>query len=198
MLVGKYIFNLIVKPFNVSHEYAQTIYDQTSLPKLDKVLKKCQSDLLPVWRQDQGSWFWCDCQCSGCHYTCNPRRHIYLCFYTFVWASRKHWGCSDQSHWYSSRHRCPEIEETCGRDSSFQVNKDQHFRMRFSAIFSKSDLQQEFASAPEKGEELSLEELGSVLGSGFSGALSKYSMSLISRLIGGRMPGGFNLSTIKS
>ena len=48
MLVGKYIFNLIVKPFNVSHEYAQTIYDQTSLPKLDKVLKKCQSDLLPV------------------------------------------------------------------------------------------------------------------------------------------------------
>jgi fatty acid synthase subunit beta len=38
------------------------------------------------------------------------------------------------------------------------------------------DLQQEFASAPEKGEELPLEELGSALGSGFSGALGKYSM----------------------
>ena len=60
------------------------------------------------------------------------------------------------------------------------------------------DLQQEFASAPEKGEELPLEELGSALGSGFSGALGKYSTGLISRLIGGKMPGGFNSSAIKS
>ena len=42
MLVGKYIPNLIAKPFNFSHKYAQIIYDQTSLPKLDKVLKKCE------------------------------------------------------------------------------------------------------------------------------------------------------------
>ena len=48
------------------------------------------------------------------------------------------------------------------------------------------DLQQEFASAPEKGEELPLEELGSALGSGFSGALGKYSTGLISRVIGGK------------
>ena len=60
------------------------------------------------------------------------------------------------------------------------------------------DLQQEFASAPEKGEEHPLEELGSALGSGFSGALGKYSTGLISRLIGGKMPGGFNSSAIKS
>lgn len=60
------------------------------------------------------------------------------------------------------------------------------------------DLQQEFALPPEKGEELPLEELGSALGSGFSGALGKYSMGLISRLIGGKMPGGFNSSAIKS
>ena len=40
MLVGKYIPNLIVKPFDVSREYAQIIYDQTFSPKLDKVLKK--------------------------------------------------------------------------------------------------------------------------------------------------------------
>ena len=59
------------------------------------------------------------------------------------------------------------------------------------------DLQQEFASAPEKGEELPLEALGSALGSGFS-ALSKYSMGFISRLIGGKMPGGFNSLAIKS
>jgi fatty acid synthase subunit alpha len=60
------------------------------------------------------------------------------------------------------------------------------------------DLQQEFASAPEKGEELPLEELGSALGSGFNGSLGKYSTCLVSRLgVGGKMPGGFNASSIK-
>jgi len=60
------------------------------------------------------------------------------------------------------------------------------------------DLQQEFASAPEKAEELPLEELGSALGSGFSGSLGKYSTGLVSRLVSGKMPGGFNASAIKS
>lgn len=60
------------------------------------------------------------------------------------------------------------------------------------------DLGQEFSSAPEKGEELPLEELGSALGVGFSGNLGKYTTGLVSRLIGGKMPGGFNLSAIKS
>jgi len=36
MLAGKYIPNLIAKPFEVSRDYAQIIYDQTPL-KLDKV-----------------------------------------------------------------------------------------------------------------------------------------------------------------
>jgi fatty acid synthase subunit alpha len=44
MLVAKYIPNLIAKPFDVSREYAQIIYDQTSSPKLDKVLKKWEQD----------------------------------------------------------------------------------------------------------------------------------------------------------
>jgi fatty acid synthase subunit alpha, fungi type len=44
MLVGKYIPNLIAKPFDVSREYAQIIYDQTSSPKLDKVLKKWEQE----------------------------------------------------------------------------------------------------------------------------------------------------------
>ena len=60
------------------------------------------------------------------------------------------------------------------------------------------DLQQEFTSAPEKGEELPLEVLSSALGSSFSGALGRYSMGLISHLIGGKMRGGFNSSAIKS
>jgi len=44
MLVGKYILNLIAKPFQVSREYAQIIYDQTFSPRLDKVLKKWEED----------------------------------------------------------------------------------------------------------------------------------------------------------
>jgi len=60
------------------------------------------------------------------------------------------------------------------------------------------DLQLEFSSAPEKGEELPLEELGAALGSNYSGTLGKYTSGLISRLVGGKMPGGFNLSTIKT
>jgi fatty acid synthase subunit alpha, fungi type len=44
MLVGKYIPNLVAKSFEVSREYAQLIYDQTSSPRLDKVLKKWDQD----------------------------------------------------------------------------------------------------------------------------------------------------------
>jgi fatty acid synthase subunit alpha len=40
MLVGRYIPNLIAKPFEDTREYAQIIYDQTSSPRLDKVLRK--------------------------------------------------------------------------------------------------------------------------------------------------------------
>src|SRR5258708_3766320 len=40
MLVGRYIPNLVAKPFEVTKEYAQIIYDQTSSPRLDKVLRK--------------------------------------------------------------------------------------------------------------------------------------------------------------
>ncbi|THH15787.1 hypothetical protein EW146_g4747 [Bondarzewia mesenterica] len=60
------------------------------------------------------------------------------------------------------------------------------------------DLQLEFSSAPEKGEELPLEELGSALAVGHSGSLGKYTTGVVSRLIGSKMPGGFNLSAIKS
>ncbi|KZS94178.1 fatty acid synthase [Sistotremastrum niveocremeum HHB9708] len=59
------------------------------------------------------------------------------------------------------------------------------------------DLQLEFASAPEKGEELPLDELGAALGVGYPGTLGKYTSGLVSRLVGGKMPGGFNVSAIK-
>jgi malonyl CoA-acyl carrier protein transacylase len=60
------------------------------------------------------------------------------------------------------------------------------------------DLQGEFSSAPDKGEELPLEELGTALGSSHSGNLGKYSTGLVSRAIGGKMPGGFNISSAKT
>ena len=44
MLVGKYILNLIAQPFDISPEYTLIIYDQTSSPKLDKVLKKWEQE----------------------------------------------------------------------------------------------------------------------------------------------------------
>ena len=34
-LVGKYVPNLVAKPFEVTKEYAQLIYDQTLSPRLD-------------------------------------------------------------------------------------------------------------------------------------------------------------------
>lgn len=59
------------------------------------------------------------------------------------------------------------------------------------------DLQAEFASAPEKGEEMPLDELGSALNVGYSGSLGKYTSGLISRMVGAKLPGGFGMSAAK-
>jgi len=56
------------------------------------------------------------------------------------------------------------------------------------------NLQGEFSSAPDKGEELPLGEYGAALGSGYSGNLGKYSTGLKSCAIGG----GFNISSAKA
>lgn len=60
------------------------------------------------------------------------------------------------------------------------------------------DLQGEFSSAPEKGEELPLSELGAALSQGYSGSLGKYTAGLVSRMVGSKMPGGFGLSAVKA
>ncbi|KAG8733585.1 3-oxoacyl-[acyl-carrier-protein] synthase [Ceratobasidium sp. 423] len=60
------------------------------------------------------------------------------------------------------------------------------------------DLQLEFSSAPEKGEELPLDELGAALGVGYTGTLGKHTNGLVSRMISGKMPGGFNITTAKT
>lgn len=56
----------------------------------------------------------------------------------------------------------------------------------------------EFGNMPERGEELPVEELGSSLNSGYSGTLGKYTSGLVTRMVGGKLPGGFNLAAVKS
>jgi 3-oxoacyl-ACP reductase-like protein len=60
------------------------------------------------------------------------------------------------------------------------------------------DLQAEFGSPPEKGEELPLSELGTALGQNYNGSLGKHTAALVSRMIGSKMPGGFGLSIAKA
>ena len=59
------------------------------------------------------------------------------------------------------------------------------------------DLQVEFISAPEKAEDLPLDELGASLGVGYA-ALGKHAMALTNRMIGAKMPGGFNISAARA
>ena len=44
VILTQICFKLWAKPFDVSREYTQIIYDQTSSPKLDKVLKKWEQE----------------------------------------------------------------------------------------------------------------------------------------------------------
>ena len=59
------------------------------------------------------------------------------------------------------------------------------------------DLQVEFASAPEKAEDLPLDELGAALGVGYGG-LGKHAMALTNRLIASKFPGGFNITAARA
>lgn len=59
------------------------------------------------------------------------------------------------------------------------------------------DLQLEFSSAPEKGEELPLDELGAAMNVGYAGTLGKHTSGLVSRMISGKMPGGFNITAAR-
>ncbi len=292
MLVDKYIPNLIAKPFQVSKEYAQTIYDQTSSPRLDKVLKKWDEDKWASAEQRQQLAYIILVELLAYQFA-SPVRWIEtqdLLFTAFDFERLIELGPSPTltgmatrtlKAKYESVDGCvsrtrtilchsknvkeiyyqheDELEAPVADDAApaavgtpaaaaaaaaapvaaapiaapsgpvasiedvpvkaidiLLVVVAQKLKKRVDEIpLSKSikdlvggkstlqneilgDLQQEFASSPEKGEELPLEELGSALGSGFNGTLGKYSTGLISRLVGGKMPGGFNASAIKA
>ncbi|KAF8199703.1 fatty acid synthase [Pholiota molesta] len=287
MLINKYIPNLIAKPFQVTREYAQIIYDQTSSPKLDKVLKKWEEEQWASATNRQQLAYIILVELLAYQFA-SPVRWIEtqdLLFTAFNFERLIELGPSPTLTGMATRTlkakyetvdgsvsrtrtilchsknvkeiyyqhedevaEAPAAEEAApaaaatpaaaaaapvavaapsGPVASIEdvpvkavdillVVVAQKLKKRIDEIpLSKSikdlvggkstlqneilgDLQQEFASAPEKGEELPLEELGSALGNGFNGALGKYSTGLVSRLVGGKMPGGFNASAIKA
>ncbi|KAG5646963.1 hypothetical protein DXG03_001686 [Asterophora parasitica] len=288
MLVGKYIPNLIAKPFEVSQEYAQIIYDQTSSPRLDKVLKKWDQENWGSAEQRQKLAYIILVELLAYQFA-SPVRWIETqdrLFTEFKFERLIELGPSPTLTGMATRTLKAKFEtsddsvsrtrtilchaknvkeiyyqyedepeaaapEPASSEAVASVNAPvaaapvaavapsagpaasiedvpikaidilsvivaQKLKKRVDEVpLSKSikdlvggkstlqneilgDLQQEFASAPEKGEELPLEELGTGLSTGFSGALGKYSTGLISRVIGGKMPGGFNASAIKS
>ncbi|KAH9945014.1 fatty acid synthase [Epithele typhae] len=287
-LVGKYVPNLVAKPFQVSKEYAQLIYDQTLSPRLDKVLRKWDQDnwgspdqrqklayiilveLLayqfasPVrWIETQDLLFSqygferfveigpsptltgmatrtlkakYEAQDDSithrrvifCH--AKHPKEVYYQFEDEPEAPAEEFAEASVAPAaaaavpavvaaapVSSGVAAAAVEDIPIKASDILVTiVAQKLKKRVDEIpMSKSikdlvggkstmqneilgDLGQEFSSAPEKGEELPLEELGSALGVGFSGSLGKYTSGLISRLVGGKMPGGFSASAIKA
>ncbi|KAI0067274.1 fatty acid synthase [Artomyces pyxidatus] len=289
MLEGKYVPNLVAKPFAVTKEYAQLIYDQTSSPRLSKVLRKWDEENWGAYEQRQKLAYTILVELLAYQFA-SPVRWIEtqdLLFTSFKFERfieigpsptltgmatrtlKAKYEIQDDSTTRSrvilchSKHgkeiyysfedepEAPAAEEggdvapavaaaaapvtaavapaatPTGPVASIEdiplkavdilaVIVAQKLKKRLEEIpLSKSikelssgkstlqneilgDLQMEFSSAPEKGEELPLEELGSALGNGHSGSLGKYTTGLVSRVVGGKMPGGFNLSAIKT
>ncbi|KAF9508762.1 hypothetical protein BS47DRAFT_1365687 [Hydnum rufescens UP504] len=256
--VGKYIPNLIAKPFEISREYAQIIYDQTSSPRLDKVLKNWECDNWTSLEQRQNLAYtilvellayqfaspvwWIETQdllFSQYHFKqlieLGPGKNTKEIYYQFEdeAAAADTDAAVDSPATTASTASIPVAaavvapalpsgpvasiaDETLKALNTLHVIIAQKLKKKVEEIpLSKSikdlvggkstlqneilgDLNLEFVSAPEKGEELPLDKLGSSLSTGYSGALGKHTTGLISCLIGGKMPSGFNLSAIKA
>jgi fatty acid synthase subunit alpha, fungi type len=287
MLVGKYVPNLIAKPFEVSRDYAQIIYDQTSSPRLDKVLRHWEEEQWDAPQQRQKLAYTILVELLAYQFASPVRwiqtQDILFTRYNFErfieigpsptltgMATRtlkaKYENQDDslgrrrvilchakhtKEIYYQFEDAPEEAAETPAEDAApapvaaapvaapvaiasaapaaaaasiedipikpieiLTVIVAQKLKKKADEVpLSKSikdlvggkstlqneilgDLQLEFSAAPEKGEELPLEELGASLAG--TGGLGKYTSGLVSRLVGGKMPGGFNISAIKS
>ncbi|KAI0918227.1 hypothetical protein AcV7_007029 [Taiwanofungus camphoratus] len=292
-LIGKYVPNLVTKPFEVSREYAQIIYDQTLSARLDKVLRKWDQENWGSPEQRQKLAYIILVELLAYQFTSPVRwiemqdilftRYDFECFIEIgpsptltgmaTQTLKAKYEAQDDSVSHVRAIFChaknvkevyyqfeDELEASTNEASTSNIDsispKDitssqvvvqappavtnvvvavasvddvpvkatdiltvivaQKLKKKVEEIpLSKSvkdlvggkstlqneilgDLQLEFTSAPEKGEELPLEKLGAALGVGHSSVLGKYSSGLVSRLISGKMPGGFNMSAIKS
>ncbi|KAH8117927.1 fatty acid synthase [Phellopilus nigrolimitatus] len=263
MLIGKYVPNLVAKPFEVNREYAQLIYDQTLSPRLDKRLSyTILVELLayqfasPVrWIETQDILFarhdferfieigpsptltGMATRTLKAKYETQDdsvsRTRAILChskntkeiYYEFedevieadVGATVDTTPAAPAAAAAAAPVPATSIaDEPLKAVDTLRVIIAQKLKKNVDEIpLSKSikdlvggkstlqneilgDVQLEFSSAPEKGEELPLEELGSAMQSGYTGALGKHTGGLVSRLVGSKMPGGFNLSAIKA
>ncbi|CAK5268309.1 unnamed protein product [Mycena citricolor] len=285
MLIGKYIPNLIAIPFAVSKEYAQIIYDQTSSPRLDKVLQHWDAEkwaseeqrqmlayvilveLLayqfasPVrWIQTQDRLFTeykferlielgpsptltgmatrtlkakyeaADDSVSRTRTILCHAKNVKEIYYQFedeaeVAAEATPAAVSEAAAPAVAAPVAVAAPAASGPAASIEDAPIKSIDILAAIVAQKlkkgvaeiplsksikdlvggkstlqneilGDLQLEFSSAPEKGEELPLEELASGLAG--SGALGKYTTGLVSRVVGGKMPGGFNVSAIKT
>lgn len=289
MLIGKYVPNLVAKPFEVSQEYAQLIFDQTSSPRLDRILRHWERDnwASPELRQRLAYTIlvellayqfaspvrWIETQdILFQHFNFErfieigpsptltgmatrtlkakyetqddsiSRNRIILCHSKNM--KEIYYQYEDEAVAEAPSESTPEPATTsaapvqvaapvaapaasAGPASSIpdeplkavdtlRVIIAQKLKKGVDEVpLSKTikdlvggkstlqneilgDLQLEFSSAPEKGEELPLEELGSALQSGYPGTLGKYTSGLVSRLVGSKMPGGFNLNAVKA
>ncbi|KAF7312560.1 Fatty acid synthase subunit alpha [Mycena indigotica] len=289
MLIGKYIPNLIAIPFAVTKEYAQIIYDQTSSPRLDKVLKKWDQENWASAEQRQKLAYIILVELLAYQFA-SPVRWIQTqdrLFTEFAFERLIELGPSPtltgmatrtlkakyeakddsisrtrtilchsknvKEIYYQFEDEAEAAAESETPDAAAaapvaaaaaapvavvvaapsgpvatiddvpvkaidvltaivaqklkkQINEVSLSKSIKDLVGGKStlqneilgDLQLEFTSAPEKGEELPLEELGSALSSGHSGTLGKYTTGLVSRVVGGKMPGGFNSTAIKA
>jgi fatty acid synthase subunit alpha, fungi type len=221
MLVGKYIPNLIAKPFKVSQEYAQLIYDQTSSPRLDKVLKKWDQEKWASAEQRQKFAYIILVGLLAYQFA-SPVRWIEtqdILFTQFSFERFIELGPSPTLTGMASRTLKAKYET---KDDSISHSRSilchaknvkeiyYQFEDELDApVIEETPSNTTSPSTPPPppvtiaapvvtGVAVSIEELGSVLQTCFSGSLGKYSTALVSRLIGGKMPGGFNSSAIKS
>jgi fatty acid synthase subunit alpha len=286
MLIGKYIPNLIAEPFAITKDYVQRIFDQTSSPKLDKVLRHWERDNWEVTQSRQKLAYtilvellayqfaspvrWIETQDRLFdRFKCErfieigpgptltgmatrtlkakyesedssvSRTRIILChakntkevYYQFEDAPPEVSQSDDSTT--AAAEAAPQVvvaavaapprssaavaleDEPLKATNVLRTIVAQKLKKRSDEIpLSKTikelvggkstlqnellgDLQLEFSATPEKGEELPLDELGSVLDTGYSGSLGKYTSGLVSRLVSGKMPGGFGVSAIK-
>ncbi|CAE6460687.1 unnamed protein product [Rhizoctonia solani] len=291
LLVGKYIPNLIAKPFEVTKEYAQIIYDQTSSPRLDKVLTNWDRDNWSSAEQRQKLAYTILVELLAYQFASPVRwiqtQDLLFTHYNFErlvelgpgptltgMATRTLKAKYEAADGSVSRIRqilchaknpkeiyyqfedevvdapTQTVVETAAPATStpapvaapivaapvapaggaaaaipdeplkavdtLRVIIAQKLKKKVDEVpISKAikdlvggkstlqneilgDLQLEFASAPEKGEELPLDELGAALSVGYTGALGKHTNGLVSRMIGAKMPGGFNVTTAKA
>ncbi|KAI0360181.1 fatty acid synthase [Trametes cingulata] len=257
-LVGKYVPNLVAKPFQVSKEYAQLIYDQTLSPRLDKVLRKWDQDNWGSAEQRQKLAYIILVELLAYQFASPVRwietQDILFTHYHFerfieigpsptltgmaTRTLKAKYEVADDSvthrraifcHAKHTKEVYYQFEDEAEAPAAEGSSEDSASTAPAAAVTAApvaaapvpaaaatsiedvplkatdvlvaiiaqklkkkneilGDLQLEFSAAPEKGEELPLEELGSSLGVGFSGSLGKYTSGLVSRLIGGKMP----------